>query len=66
VGTLISVFLGAAGAFGCTGMPISVEGLPDRALRTTFPWDHNKSVEQPSQRTTACAGPFRTDSGSAF
>jgi hypothetical protein len=68
----ISVAFGAGlgGATGdggfCTGMPCNVDGFEERALRTTLPCDHRSSVAHCSQRTTACAGPFTTDSGSGF
>jgi hypothetical protein len=57
----------ASGAVGAAAPGARTAGIPVtvlRALRTTRPFDHNSSVPQPSQRTTACAGPLRTDAGS--
>src|SRR6185312_4882887 len=56
---------GAAGLTPTAGIPMIV-GVDDLALRITRPFDHNSSVWQPSQRTTACAGPLTTDGGSAL
>ena len=55
-----SVLPAAGGVTACIPIIVPVDDL---ALRMTRPFDHNSSVWQLSQRTTACAGPFTTAAG---